>query len=133
MAKFKKTLEEKANEIAAYPARIQWENSIPGMIRREISLTVDQIRRLQERHDEQFRRLLRLECYVDTELLQMEQRQPRYAPYHFPEKDKLKQRLFEIEKERRNLSLRLEEKTQSLEDRLLSLINKHQQLDENGR
>ncbi|HBG28975.1 MAG: hypothetical protein A2Y10_14865 [Planctomycetes bacterium GWF2_41_51] len=134
MAKFKKTLEEKANEIAAYPARVQWENSIPGMIRREIALTVDQIRRLQERHDEQFRRLLRLECYVDTELLQMEQRQPRYAPYHFPEKDKLRQRLFDIEKERRNISLRLEEKTQGLEDRLLSLINKHQQLDsENGR
>ncbi|MEN6384054.1 MAG: hypothetical protein ABFD79_02540 [Phycisphaerales bacterium] len=133
MAKFKKTLEEKANEIVAYPARAQWENSIPGMIRREIALTVDQIRRLQERHDEQFMRLLRVECYVDTELLNMEQRQPRYAPYHFPEKDKLKQRLFDIEKERRNLSLRLEEKTQSLEDRLLSLINKHQQLDENGR
>ena len=90
MAKFKKTLEEKANEIAAYPTRVQWENSIPGMIRREIALTVDQIRRLQERHDEQFRRLLRFECYVDTELLQMEARQPRYAPYHFPEKDKLR-------------------------------------------
>ena len=92
-------------------------------------MTVEQIQSLRDRHDEQFHRLLRVECYVDTELLQMEQRQPRYVPYHFPEKDKLKQRLFDIEKERRNLSLRLEEKTQSLEDRLLSLINKHQQLD----
>ena len=129
MAKFKKTLEEKANQLAAYPLKSQWENSIPGIIRREIALTVDQIKRLREQHDEQFRRLLRIECYVDTELMQMEQRQPRYTPYHFPEKDKLKQRLFEIEKERRNLSLRLEDKTQSLEERLLSLINKHQQLD----
>ena len=129
MARFKKTLEEKANQLAAYPQKSQWENSIPGMIRREIALTVDQIKRLRERHDEQFHRLLRIECYVDTELIQMEQRQPRYAPYHFPEKDKLTQRLFDIEKERRNLSLRLEEKTQSLEDRLLSLINKHEQLD----
>lgn len=129
MTKFKKTLEEKADQLAAYPLKSQWENSIPGMIRREIALTVDQIKRLRERHDEQFHRLLRVECYVDTELIQMEQRQPRYAPYHFPEKDKLTQRLFDIEKERRNLSLRLEEKTQSLEDRLLSLINKHEQLD----
>lgn len=129
MAKFKKTLEEKAEDIAAYPKKVIWENSVPGMIRREIALTVDQIKRLKERHDEQFRRLLRVECYVDTELLQMEQRQPRYVPYHFPEKDKLRQRLFDIEKERRNLSLRLEDKTQSLEDHLLSLINKHQQLD----
>lgn len=129
MSKFKKTLEEKADDIAAYPKKELWENSIPGMIRREIALTVDQIKRLRDRHDEQFRRLLRVECYVDTELMQMETRQPRYVPYHFPEKEKLKQRLFDIEKERRNLSLRLEEKTQGLEERLLNLINRHEQLD----
>lgn len=127
--KFAKTLEEKANQLAAYPQKQQWDDSIPSMVRREISLTVDQIQRLRERHDEQFRRLLKVECYVDTELLQMEARQPRYAPYHFPEKEKLKQRLFDIEKERRTLSLKLEEKTQNLETRLLELINKHQQLD----
>jgi hypothetical protein len=128
MAKFTKTLEAKANQLAAYPHKKQWDDSIPSILRREIALTVEQIQRLRERHDEQFHRLLKVECYVDTELIQMEQRQPRYAPYHFPEKDKLKQRLFDIEKDRRNLSLRLEEKTQSLEDRLLSLINKHEQL-----
>lgn len=129
MSKFKKTLEEKATEITAYPAKAQWENSVPGMIRREIALTVDQIKCLQQQHEERLHGLLKLECYVGTDLRQMEARQPRYTPYHFPEKEKLKQRLFEIEKERRNLSLRLEEKTQSLEDKLLSLINKHQQLD----
>lgn len=127
--KFAKTLEEKANQLAAYPQKQQWDDSIPSMVRREIALTVEQIQRLRDRHDEQFHRLLRVECYVDTELMQMEQRQPQYTPYHFPEKEKLKQRLFDIEKERRNLSLKLEEKTQNLETRLLELINKHQQLD----
>ena len=126
---FGKTLEDKADELALERNISTWDSSIPSMLRREISLTVDQIKRLRDRHDEQFRRLLRLECYVDTDLLQMRQRQPRYLPYHFPEKEKLKQRLFDIEKDRRNLSLRLEEKTQGLEDRLLSLINKHEQLD----
>ena len=126
---FGKNLEDKAKELAAEKDIKLWDNSIPSILRREISLTVDQIKRLRDRHDEQFRRLLKLECYVDTDLIQMEQRQPRYKPYHFPEKEKLKQRLFDIEKERRNLSLRLEEKTQSIEDRLLSLLNKHQQLD----
>jgi len=129
MTKFAKTLEEKASDIAAFPKKEQWDKSIPSIVRREIALTVDQIKRLKERHEEQFHRLLKLECYVDTDLMQMEQRQPRYMPYHFPEKEKLKQRLFDIEKDRRNLSLRLEEKTQGLEDRLLSLINKHEQLD----
>ena len=129
MAGFAKDLEGRADRLAGGPKKGEWDSSIPSMLRREIALTLDQIKRLRERHEEQFRRLLKIECYVDTELMQMNQRTPRYAPYHFPEKDKLRQHLFEIEKERRNLSLRLEEKTQSLEDRLLSLLNKHQQVD----
>ncbi|MCK5601553.1 hypothetical protein KAR91_06790, partial [Candidatus Pacearchaeota archaeon] len=129
MSKFVKSLEEKAEFLASVPKREQWDNSIPSIVRREIALTVDQIKRLKEKHEEQFLRLLRTECYVNTDLTQLEQRIPRYAPYHFPEKEKFKQRLFEIEKERRNLSLKLEEKTQGLEDKLLSLINKHEQLD----
>ena len=129
MSKFTKSLEEKAEHLASVPKQEQWDKSIPSIVRREIALTVDQIKRLRERHNEQFLRLLRLECYVDTDLMQMERRQPRYMPYHFPEKDKLKQRLFDIEKERRNLSLRLEEKTQGLEEKLLSLINRHEQLE----
>lgn len=127
--RFGKTLEDKADQLAAEANIIQPNTSIPEILRREIALTVDQIQRLRDRHDEQFRRLLRLECYVDTDLMQLQQRIPRYAPHHFPEKEKFKQRLFDIEKERRSLSLRIEEKTQSLEDRLLNLINKHEQLD----
>ncbi len=127
--RFGKTLEDKADQLAAEANIRKPDTSIPGMLRREIALTVDQIKRLRERQDEQFRRLLRLECYVNTDLMQLQQRIPRYAPYHFPEKEKFKQRLFDIEKERRSLSLRIEEKTQGLEDRLLNLINKHEQLD----
>ena len=81
------------------------------------------MKRLKEKHEKQFLRLLRIECYVGTDLMQLEERQPRYAPYHFPEKEKFKQRLFEIEKERRNLSLKLEKETRGLEDKLLSLVN----------
>jgi hypothetical protein len=61
--------------------------------------------------------------------MQLERRIPRYTPHHFPEKEKLKKRLFEIEKERMNLMLHLEDKKQTLEDKLLSQVNKHQQLD----
>ena len=129
MSKFRKSLEEKAEQLASVPKREQWDKSIPSIVRREIALATDQIKRLKEKHEEQFRRLLRIECYVDTDLMQLEQRIPRYAPHHFPEKEKFKQRLFEIEKERRNLSLRLEEKTQGLEEKLLDLVNRHEQLD----
>lgn len=129
MAKRNKSLEELASKILDKASKSKVDNFIPEMIRREIGLTVDQIKRLRGQHEEQFRRLLQIECYIDTDLLQLQQRIPRYTPYHFPEKEKLKQRLFDIEKERRNLSLRLEEKTQGLEDRLLILINKHEQVD----
>ena len=99
------------------------------MLRREIALTVDQIKRLKDRHEEQFLKLLRLECYIDTELMQMEQHPAWMMLGHIPEKDKLKQRLFDIEKERRNLGTKLEEKTQGLETKLLELINRHEQVD----
>ena len=129
MAKFGKTLEDKANQLAEEGSSGHWDTSIPATIRREIALTVDQLNRQRELHDKQLRRLLRIECNVDTDLIQLQQRIPRYTPHHFPEEEKLKQRLFEVEKERRNLTLRLEDKHQSLQDRLLNLLNKHEQLD----
>ena len=129
MSEFTKSLEEKAEFLASVPKQEQWDKSIPSMVRREIALTVNQIKRLKEKHEEQFLRLLHIECYVDTDLMQLEERIPRYAPYHFPEKEKFKQRLFEIEKERRNLSLKLEEKTRGLEEKLLSLVNRCELMD----
>lgn len=129
MAKFSKILEERARQLAEDSNDRHWDTSIPAAIRRQIALTVEHRRRQRELHERQLRRLLRIECYVDTDLMQLEQRIPRYTPYHFPEKEKLKKRLFEIEKERRNLTLRLEDRKQSLEDRLLNLLDKHEQLD----
>ena len=129
MSNFSKSLEEKAEFLASVPKRELWDKSISSIVRREIALTVDQINRLKKKHEEQFRRLLRIECYVDTDLMQLEQRIPRYVPYHFPEREKFKQRLFEIEKERRELSLKLEKETRGLEDKLLSLVNRCELMD----
>jgi hypothetical protein len=59
----------------------------------------------------------------------MKQHIPWYTSKEQPNDHQLKQRLFDIEKERRNLSLKLEDKIRTLEDKLLGLINKHDQLD----
>ena len=127
---FKKTLEDRVNDIAAYPARKLGDRTIPGMIRREIALTVSQMKRLKKLHDQQFRKLLRIECSIDTELMQLHQQQPRNLPWQpAPEAARLKQQLFDIEKERRKLHFQLEDKTQSLEEKLLNLINRHDQID----
>lgn len=127
--RFGKTLEDKANELAAETVLTPWDTSIPAMLRREIALTVEQLEQIKFLTQDQHRRLLRLECDINTEILQNQQGIPWYVRPHFPEEQKLKQRLFELDKERRNLSVRLHDKKQTLEDRLLSLINKHEQLE----
>ena len=126
---FKKTLKDKANELASLSLRQAWNVSIPATLRREIALTVEQIEQLKKQYEQQFRKLLRIECYVGTELRQLRSGLPEYRPSHFPKTEKLHQRLFEIEKQRRDLSLRLEEKNRGLESKLLSLINQHDQLE----
>ncbi len=126
--RFSRVLEERGRPLADSAAR-QWDASIPGILRREIALVVDQINRLKEVREEQLGRLLRVECYVDTDLMQLQQRIPTYAPYQFPEKDKLKKRLFEIEKQRRDVRIHHEDRARTLEGRLLDLLNKHEQLD----
>ena len=129
MSKFAKTLEERARQLAGELDKKDWDTSIPSTIRREIGLTLDHISRQQQLHDQRMLQLLRIECTVDTDLMRLEKRIPWYTPHPFPEKEKLKKRLFEIEKERKDLRLHLEDKKQTLEERLLSLMNKHQQLD----
>jgi len=119
----------KARQLEKGLDRDRWDVSIPSIIKSEIALTVDQLDQMRKLRDDQLSSLQKNECDTNTELMQMEQRMPRYSPCRFPERDKLQQRLFNIEKERRNLTFRLQDKKQSLEDRLLSLVNKHEQLD----
>ncbi len=121
-------LEARARRVAAH-AREDRESSpvVRGLVQ-EIALILDQIdgwRGTRERLDHS---LLRAECYTDTELMQMEARTPKYSPYRFPEREKLQRRLFEIEKERRRFILSNEEKMQDVHQRLLSLLEKHDQL-----
>jgi hypothetical protein len=72
--------------------------------------------------------LRQAECEIETELMQMEQRTPRYSPYRFPEREKLQRRLARVGQERRKLTLTLAEKLDGLHDRLLSLLRKHTQV-----
>ena len=128
MARITKFLETKANQLEKILDRDIWDISIPSMIKREIALTVEQINRLQKLYKDQLSKLLQDECYTHTELMQMEDRTPRYSTHRFPEREKLQRRLLGIGAERRKLATHLEEKIQSLEDRLLSKINNHEQI-----
>ena len=94
----------------------------------DIILTLDQIGRLRARGRAILQDLLRSECYIDTELLQMEERTPRYSPYRFPEREKFQRRLTDIAVERRRFVISHGEKIDNLHDKLLSLLSKHRQL-----
>ena len=72
--------------------------------------------------------LLQDECYVGTELRQMEDRVPRYSPYRFPEREKLQRRLGHLAQERRRFTVTHGEKIDALHEMLLSLLGKHRQL-----
>ena len=90
----------------------------------EVALTVDQIDGLRKSHEKVRRNLLRQECYLETEITQREPRPPVYEDPRLPERDRLRA----VEKERRRLLLSEEEALRPLHDRLLSLLNRHDQL-----
>lgn len=124
---FTSRLEEKACDIAATPVE-RYDSFVGALLRSDIALLLDQVEKLKSNTKEINRSLLEAECEIGTELIQMEQRTPRYSPYRFPEREKLQRRLGEIHKERRQLRLTLDDKLDSFHDRLLSLIKKHRQL-----
>ncbi len=76
-----------------------------------------------------FEDLDRSEITVNTELIQMEERTPRYSPYRYPEREKLQRRVHSLEQERRRLKIARDEKLRSLHERLLSLLSQHSQLE----
>lgn len=129
MTRFSRKLQERARRLAAGSNDTLWDPSIPATVRREIALALDQIDRQKKSHKTHLHQLLRAECAVGTDLMELEQRIPWYTPSYLPEKDTLKQRLAEIEKDRRKLNQKHQEKLHALEDRILNLIHKHQQLD----
>lgn len=125
-----KNLEDKANQLAAEVRISQWDTSIPSMLCRQIALTREQLEQIKFLTRDQMRRLLQQECDINTEMMFFRQSIPWYTTPRFAEEQTYKQRLFDIERERRSLSQQYQEKKRTLEDRLLDLLNKHQQLND---
>ncbi len=121
------SLEEQARTLTSRLSDAQ-ESPVISSLRREFGLTLEHVQNAKHLFSEQMRSLVRVECYVDTELMQMEQRTPRYSPYRYPEREKLHRRLHQVGGERRKLVAAHEERVQRLHDRLLDQLNKHAQL-----
>ncbi len=126
---FTDTLEQRARD--AISSCSSWEVegfSASSILRDEIALTLNQLDGWRARDKDLKQDLLHEECDVDTELMQMEQRTPRYSPYRFPEREKLQRRRGRIKEQQRRLTQTAAEKLDSVHDRLLSLLNKRRLL-----
>lgn len=101
-------------------------------LQREIALILDHLADEQLVTSTVGRSLVQFECYINTELMAMEQRTSKYSPYRFPEREKLHRRLFQIEQERRKLAVDHAARRQALRDRLLTLLNRRRLLTLDG-
>ena len=128
MAKFTETLEKKARQLKAGLQPDSWDLSLPSMTKREIALTVDQVDQMRKLRNDQLDSLQKNECNINTEVMQMEDRTPKYSPYKYPEREKFLRSLLGIEAERRRIKVHTEERLRTLEKQLLLLMNKHEQI-----
>ena len=134
---FTGNLEDKARDLVRNMKKKGKAYSVDIVLLENIALILDQIEGMRNLQEEQMKSLLRTECYVDTELLQMRQREYnwRYAPVNagpqFGEKDRLHQRLAGIDAERGKHTMFYEIKLQELQRRLLGLMQRHKQMDFN--
>lgn len=97
---------------------------ITHSIVREIALMLDQLDSLRDLDENQRLSMIRIECYTNTELMQMEERTPRYSPHRFPEREKFQRSLLRIEQDRRRLADTTADRERHLHDRLLSLVER---------
>ncbi len=125
---FTDDLENRARRIVHMQSNSSNRPDATHVMVQEIALVLNQIaqhRLLDQRlrHD-----LVDVECSIGTELMQMEQRTPRYSPYRFPEREKFQRQLHRIGEERRRLAMSHEQHMQGLHNRLVGLVARHELL-----
>jgi len=125
-------LEKRARQLLQSERRDETQWSPFWMIKDSVALVLDQIDRSRKKEEEVLKELLDSECEIGTELLQMEQRTPRYSPYRFPEREKMHREMGRIRAERRRFQISQAERMEGLHERLLGLVGKWRQLEPLG-
>ena len=128
MTDFPESLEQKAENIIKNFDLQDWDNSIPAVLKREIALTLAQIKQLRKFHKEQILRLGDTECEIGTEIIQTEDRTPKYSPTKYPERERFQRQLLGIKSERVRQDVFYQDRLQNLYRILLELIHKYEQI-----
>jgi hypothetical protein len=123
---FGERLEKEAREMVTTRDSREANDSITFGIRREIALILDHMDRVRSLHSRLRRNLLQHEFYLSTEISQREPRGHQvYHDYRLPERDRLRDRLRELERERRHLAMVEGDQMRGLRDRLSGLMGRH--------
>ncbi len=122
------SLEQEAAAIAASTRSSRRTGFPSDAMGWEIAAALVHLEGVRAEHNKVRQDLLQSECAVRSELMQMEDRTPRYSPYRFPEREKLQRHLRRIEQERRQLAPVEGERIRHLRDLLLSLVLRHREL-----
>lgn len=121
---FAEQLEQRARHLVKNAGKNQDRRGTTSALERELALTLSHIDDARETHDRAHRSLLRQECYLDTEIMQREPREPVYHDPRLPERDRLRDRLRNVEKERRRLCLVEAGELRGLQRQLLDAMNR---------
>ncbi len=82
---FTDVLERKALNVVEDTQRGKWDDASPvAILERDIALSMAHIEGLRDQQQRLRKTLLEAECSIDTDLMQMELRTPRYSPYRYP-------------------------------------------------
>ena len=130
---FKDCLEKKARKIAERTLKNTWEDSLEGILGREITLVVESLDQERGMAQEAQKELSKLESYVSTDIMRLVPPGRFYHDANIDRRGRLKRRLLDLHRERLRLRLEREERVQKLQKGLLELVEEHSQLTmENG-
>ena len=121
---FAEQLEQRARHLVKNAGKNQDRRGTTSALERELALTLSHMNHVRESHDRAQRSLLRQECYLDTEIIQREPQEPVYQDPRLPERDRLRDRLRNVEKERRRLGLIEAGELRGLQSQLLDVMNR---------
>ena len=124
------SLEDRARQLAKQVTLSSKGASPSSSLEKEIALAVEHLESIRKLHEDQLRSLLRSECSVGTDLMQLDSYNPIQFRFMFKIRDNLKNKILQVEKERRHLEREQENKVQDLQQKLLNLLA---QLDSGGR
>lgn len=121
---FGEQLEARARALVKDAPKNPSARGVESALECELALVISHIDSVRSAHENLRRNLLRHECYLSTEILQRTPPEPVYYDPRLPERDKLRDRLRDIDKERRRLALLEDETLRGLRDRLSDAINR---------